>query len=172
MRLMILGAGGFGQTVYDIAEQSGRYDEIVFLDDNSPRAVGSCSDFIGFIDDSTEFYPAFGNNETRLYFIEKLEQKGAKIPTLIHKTAYVSPRARVEKGCIILPLAVINTDTLIEKGVIINCGALVDHGCIIGKGTHICLGAIVKAENKIPEKIKIEAGQIIENRTYLLNGEK
>ena len=168
MRLVIIGAGGYGQTVCDVAEQSGKYEKIVFLDDNktADNVVGKCADFERFIADDTEIYPAFGNNEARLSFIEKLQEKGARIPTIIHKTAYVSPRAEVKEGCVVLPGAVINTDTVVEKGCIINCGALVDHGCIIENGVHVCLGAIVKAENRIPAFMKVEAGQVIENRTY------
>lgn len=174
MRLVILGAGGYGQTVCDVAAQSGRYEKIVFLDDNATgeNIVGKCGDFACFIDGNTELYPAFGNNEGRISFIERLEEKGASVPTIIHGTAYVSPTARVEKGCVVLPNAVINTGTVVEKGCIINCGAVVDHGCIIEKGVHVCLGAIIKAENKIPAFMKVEAGQIIENRTYKLNGDK
>ncbi len=168
MRLVIIGAGGYGQTVSDIAAQSGKYDSVVFLDDNkkSENVVGKCADFTLFIDDVTEIYPAFGNNEARVGFIEKLKEAGAAIPTLIHQSAYVSPRAAVGTGCVILPLSVVNTDTVVEDGCIVNCGALIDHGCIIEKGVHVCLGAIVKAENRIPAFMKVEAGQVIENRTY------
>ncbi len=35
MKLIILGAGGYGRTVADIARQSKRYSDILFLDDNS-----------------------------------------------------------------------------------------------------------------------------------------
>ncbi len=170
MRLVIIGAGGYGQTVCDIAEQSGKYEKIVFLDDNkaAENVVGKCADVEKFISDYTEIYPAFGNNEARISFIEKLEGLGANIPVIVHKTAYVSPKARLKKGTVVLPNAIINTDTLVEKGCIINCGAIVDHGCVIEKGVHVCLGAIVKAENRIPAFMKVEAGQVIENRTYKL----
>ena len=170
MKLVIIGAGGYGQTVSDVAAQSGKYEKIVFLDDNkvADDVVGKCGDFEKFICDDTEIYPAFGNNEARLSFIEKLENAGAKIPTIVHNTAYVSPRATLEKGTVVLPKAIINTDTAIEKGCIINCGAIVDHGCIIENSVHVCLGAIVKAENRIPAFMKVEAGQVIENRTYKL----
>lgn len=40
--------------------------------------------------------------------------------------------------------------------------------CVIEEGVHICLGAIVKAENRISKCMKIEAGTVIENRTYPL----
>ena len=41
MHLIILGAGGYGRTVADVAGQTGQFDEIAFLDDNSaaPDAV-------------------------------------------------------------------------------------------------------------------------------------
>ena len=170
MKLVIIGAGGYGQTVCDIAEQSGHYEEILFLDDNkvASNVVGKCADFEKYISEDTQIYPAFGNNEARIAFIEKLENLGANMPVIVHGTAYISPKARLEKGTVVLPNAIVNTDTVIEKGCIINCGAIVDHGCVIEKGAHICLGAIVKAENRIPAFMKIEAGQVIENRTYKL----
>ncbi len=170
MNLVIIGAGGYGQTVCDIAEQSGKYDKILFLDDNkeADNVAGKCADFEKFISPDTEIYPAFGNNEARISFIEKLEKAGANIPIIVHRTAYISPKSKVGKGAVVLPKALVNTDTVIEKGCIINCGAIVDHGCIIEKGVHICLGAVVKAENRIPAFMKVEAGQVIENRTYKL----
>ena len=170
MKLVIIGAGGYGQTVSDVAKQSGKYDKIVFLDDNKEAddVAGKCSDFEKFIADDTEIYPAFGNNEARISFIEKLENLGANIPVIVHKTAYVSPRANLGKGTVVLPNAIVNTDTMVKEGCIINCGAIVDHGCVIEKGVHVCLGAIVKAENRIPAFMKVEAGQVIENRTYKL----
>lgn len=168
MRLIILGAGGYGKTVCDLAEQSGKYDSIAFLDDNSKDAavVGKCADYEKFIDENTEIYPAFGNNTGRLDWINKLISLGAKVPSIIHSTAYVSPKATLGTGSMVLPCAVVNTDTVVKNGVIVNCNATVDHGCIIEDGVHICLGAIVKAENRIPACMKVEAGEVIENRKY------
>lgn len=168
MKLIILGAGGYGRTVADIARQSGKYTEVCFLDDNSAdkRVIGKCSDYINYISLDTELYPAFGNNEGRLQWIERLEAAGANIPTIIHDTAYVSPEVTIERGTVILPKAIINTGVVINRGCIINCGAIIDHGCVIEDGVHICLGAIVKAENRIPRCMKVEAGVVIENRTF------
>ena len=168
MKLIILGAGGYGKTVADMAQQSGRYVEVHFLDDNSTdkRVVGKCSDYINHIAPDTELYPAFGNNESRLHWLERLESAGAKIPTLIHHTAYVSPEAIVAVGAVVLPKAIINTGVMVNRGCIINCGVIIDHGCVIEDCVHICLGAIVKAENRIPRCTKVEAGAIVENRMY------
>ncbi len=170
MKLIILGAGGYGRTVADIARQGDRYSEILFLDDNSiaEDVIGKCAEYIKFITPDTEIYPAFGNNEGRLRWIKKIEVAGGTVPTLIHATAYVSPEATVGNGTVVLPKAVINTGVTVNRGCIINCGAIIDHDCVIEEGTHICLGAIIKAENQIPSCMKVEAGTVIENRTYPL----
>ena len=39
-RLMILGAGGYGKTVADVAAQLGCYEQIVFLDDAQISMTG------------------------------------------------------------------------------------------------------------------------------------
>lgn len=170
MKLIILGAGGYGRTVADIARQSRKYTEVCFLDDNSTDklVIGKCADYINYISSDTELYPAFGNNEGRIQWIERLEAAGANIPTIIHEAAYVSPEATVGVGTVVLPKAIINTGVIINRGCIINCGAIIDHGCVIEEGVHICLGAIVKAENRMPRCMKVEAGVVIENRTYMV----
>ena len=111
-------------------------------------------------------YPAFGYNEGRVEWLDRLQEAGAAIPTLIHRTAYVSPRATIEKGTMVLPGAIVNTDCVVKRGCIINCGAVVDHGCVIEEGVHVCLNTVIKAENRIPRCMKIEAGEVIPLRTY------
>ena len=165
MRLIILGAGGYGRTISDIAEQYGRYETIRMLDDAGEE---KCAEYVRYMDGQTEFYPAFGNNEARLSWLDQLMDAGCSLATLVHPTAYVSPKAKLHPGTAVLPHAVVNTGCEIMSGCIINCGAIVDHECIIEAGVHICLGAIVKAENRIPHCMKIEAGEVVENRTYPL----
>lgn len=160
--LVILGAGGYGRTVQDLAEQLGYICTV--LDDVDPSHP--LSSFIDFVGEGVEFIPAFGNNAFRLEWLTRLESAGAQLATLIHPTAYVSPRASINPGTVILPHAIVNTDTVIERGCIINLGAIIDHGCIIEEGCHICLGAIVKGENRIERLSKIEAGEVIEARKY------
>lgn len=170
MRLIILGAGGYGRTVADVAGQTGEYSKILFLDDNSaaPDVVGTCTEFARFRGEQTAFYPAFGNNESRLAWLHRLYEAGCAILTIIHPTAYVSPTTQVEPGAVILPHAVVNTNCVVKAGCIVNCGAIVDHGCVLEEGVHICLGAIIKAENRIPRCMKIEAGEVVQNRAYPL----
>lgn len=164
MRLVLLGAGGYGHVIEDMAIQSKRYKEILFLDDNTEH---TCSTFLEYNNPDTEFYPAFGDNKTRMNWIKKLEQNSCMIASLIHPSSYVSPKAHIGSGCMILPFAVVNTNVVVEKGCIINCGAIIDHDCHIGEGCHICLNAAIKANNNIPAYTKIEAGCVIENNTFI-----
>lgn len=126
MKLIILGSGGYGKTVADVAEQL-EY-EVTFLDDAIPNRP--LSSFTDFISNTTYFIPAFGNNALRLEWIEKIKAAGGQFATLIHPTAYISPTASVGEGCVILPHAIINTDVIIERGCIINLGAIIDHGAL------------------------------------------
>lgn len=157
-RLVILGAGGYGRTVADIAQQLD-YSTIVLDDADSGHPLSSFQSYINF---STSFIPAFGNNAFRMEWINKIEESGGKLVTLIHPTAYVSPTTIISPGTVILPHAIVNTDVVVGKGCIINLGAIVDHGCILEEGVHICLGAIVKGENRIEKCSKIEAGEVLE----------
>lgn len=165
MRLIILGAGGYGHTVADLAEQSGKYSEIKMLDD---AGTVKCEAFMQFRNEETVFYPAFGNNELRLRWLKRLEEAGCAVCTLIHPTAYVSPTAKIEAGVVVLPKAVVNTGCTVRSGCIVNCGAIVDHGCVLECGVHVCLGAIVKGENHLPACLKVEASVVIPNGCYPL----
>ena len=163
-RLVILGSGGYGHTVADVAEQLGY--NILFLDDAD--SVHPLSSFSSYIGEHNSFIPAFGNNVFRLEWINRIEETGGQLATLIHPTAYVSPSATISHGTVILPHAIVNTDVVIDRGCIINLGAIVDHGCILEEGVHICLGAIVKGENRIEKCSKIEAGEVVERGQYPL----
>ena len=157
-RLAILGSGGYGRTVADVAHQL-CYSTIILDDSDSAHPLIS---FQSYINSSTFFIPAFGNNAFRMEWINRIEENGGQLATLIHPTAYISPTATIKPGTVILPHAIVNTDVAVGKGCIINLGAILDHGCILEEGVHICLGAIVKGENRIVRLSKIEAGEVVE----------
>ncbi len=137
-----------------------------FLDDCSKKAIDICANFERYIAEDTCFYPAFGNNKSRVAWLKKLVAAGYNIPTMTHPTAYVNPKTKAFPGTAILPGAIVNTGCIIKSGCIINCGAIVDHGCTLEEGVHVCLGAIVKGENYLPCCKKVEARTVIGNREY------
>ena len=169
-KLLILGAGGYGKTIADVASQLGTYDSIRFLDDQRTdgEILGKCGEYARFCDEDTQVYPAFGDGSIRMKWLKILLEDGRTVPTLVHPRAYVSPTAKLGIGTTVLPMAVVNTGVTVGNGCIINIGALIDHDSVISDGVHLAPGAIVKAENRIPEGIKLNSGEVIENRQYPL----
>ena len=169
-KLLILGAGGYGRTIADLARQLGIYDKIAFLDDHKTGTdiLGTCEEFLMFCDENTEVYPAFGSNAGRKKWMERLLWEDIPVPALVHPTAYVSPAATLEPGAAVLAKAVVNTGCHVETGCIVNIGALLDHDCHLEAYAHLCPGVIVKAENRIAAETKLESGTVILNGTYPL----
>lgn len=155
--LLIVGAGGHGRVVKEIAEDCG-YRKIDFLDDNSDVAVGKISEMSKFILEYTDLFVGIGNNRLRGELIAKAEKIGYNIPILIHPTAYISRTAVIHRGTVVEPKAIVNTGTVVGVGVIISAGAVVDHDVVLNNCVHINAGAIVKAGGKVDSYQKIEAG--------------
>ena len=166
MKLLILGAGGHGQVIEEVAESmkdnKGQpiYDKIDFLDDGNEKAVGKLEEAALYLNNYDEAFVGIGNNQIRKYYLEVLESLGFSIPTLIHPSAYVSRSAVIEKGVVIEPQVIVNANTHISKGTIVSIGAIVDHNVQIGAYSHINAGAICKAGSQIPEVYKLDAGEV------------
>lgn len=159
--LLIIGAGQFGMIAKEIAESTARFDEIAFLDDNNRIAVGRLCDHISLSNKFDCAVIAIGSAETRLELIDKLENAGYEIITLIHNKAYVSRSAKVGKGSIIEPMAVIHADVSVGTGCIISAGAVLNHNSTIEEGCHIDCGTIVGARALVKARTKTQYGAIL-----------
>lgn len=153
--LIIIGAGQYGQVTKEAAEAMGCYGKISFLDDNNPQAIGKISDYKKFIDEYECAVVAIGNSDVRLSLIEKLDNVGYEIVTIIHPMAYISPHATIGKGCIIEANTTVNTDAVLGTGVIVSANAVVNHNSVVEKGCHIDVGAVVPSNETILEGTKI-----------------
>ena len=168
-QLVIIGAGGHGKVVADIARKQG-YEMICFLDDALlPGVEGRVSDFESYLDNA-EFFVAIGNSLIRERITNMLQRKGAKLVTLIHPNAVVADRVKIGKGTAIMAGAVINTDAEIGDGVIINTCASVDHDCRISDYVHIAVGAHVCGTVNIGAHTWIGAGATVINNISICGG--
>ncbi|MFR8032449.1 MAG: phosphotransferase [Lachnospiraceae bacterium] len=161
-KLLILGAGGFGRMVKETAQLLG-YEDVVFLDDAAKNSdvIGKCCDYAAKHEEYKVAVAAFGNNNTRLFWTDKLLEAGFEVPAIVHPSAVVSPSAVLEAGCFVMQRAVVNTNSRIGRASLINSGAVVDHDSVIGYGAHVGLGAIVKSNCTIQPKKRVEAGEVI-----------
>lgn len=158
--LLIIGAGGHGKVVKEIAEALG-YTNIAFLDDNSPEAIGKIADSKKYVNQYSEAFVGIGSNVLRGKLLERLEYEGFIIPVLIHPSAYISKSVTIEKGTIVEPKAIVNANSKVGCGCIISVGAIVDHDVVLEDCVHVNAGAICKAGSFVAKETKLEAGQVI-----------
>lgn len=166
-RLLVLGAGGHGKVVREVAlslsdiDEKPLYESVDFLDDNSEDAIGKIADLEKYQDKYSDVFCGIGNNAVRKQLLDQAEELGYSIPVLIHPTAYISPSAVVEAGTVVEPKAIINANTVIHRGCIISVGAIVDHNVIVNEFVHVNAGAIVKAGARVERDRKLEAGEVV-----------
>ena len=163
MKLLILGAGGHGQTVAELAQLTGKFGEIAFLDDN----LSAHPDVIGILDDYLKYQTvydaaivAFGNAALRKKWQEKIAQAGFLLPILMHPTAMVSRSAVLGAGTVIMAKAVVQPHVHCGDGCILSACTIVDHDAKIGDYCHINAGAIVSALTEVPPETKVDYGTI------------
>ncbi len=159
--LLIVGAGSFSVEVDELARILG-YTDIAFLDDKSPKAVGSMNDICKLRERFDTAIVALGNNENRKRFHLELLRSNYTIPTLIHPTAYVSSDAQLSSGCIVRAHAVVSRYAKLGESVIVNVGSLIDHHCDIGAFSMVLPGAVIRNCSKVQPESWIKANSIIE----------
>jgi UDP-N-acetylbacillosamine N-acetyltransferase len=149
--LLIIGAGGHGRVVAEIAVACGyERKSIAFLDDNATDAIGKIEEIDLYAPRYDGVFVAIGNNELRQRLTVQLYRlEGARLVTLIHPTAYVSLSAIIGQGTVVEPKAVINTNSRIGQGCIISVGTIIDHDCEIGDFCHINAGMVCGAGSRI-----------------------
>lgn len=174
-KLIIIGAGGHGRVVADIAESLGIYNEIVFLDDDLKKDVSPYK-IVGKIDSfeefalSCDFVVAVGSNSFRKELINRLESKNVNIVSLVHKNATVGSGVQIGLGSVVMAGAVINNRAKIGKGVIINTCASVDHDCCIGDFSHISVGVHIAGTVNVGNEVFVCAGATVINNLDVCDG--
>ena len=158
-KLVIIGAGGMGRSVYCIAKGCIGYGtEFVvkgFIDDDLsqldnfegyPPMLGTIDDYV--IEEDDVFVCSIGDTKTKKIICEKLKARGAKFQTLIHKTAIVRQNAKIGDGCIIADFASVGADCTIGENSLVQAFAIAAHDCKIGNYARIdthatCVGGVV-----------------------------
>jgi sugar O-acyltransferase, sialic acid O-acetyltransferase NeuD family len=174
MRLIMVGASGHGKICAEIAELSDRYEDILFLDDDSNvkrcgkyDVAGASHNFRKYVNDQTEFFVSIGNHIHRKRIQEEIENAGGVVAILIHPNATISRSVSLGAGSVVMPMVAINPDVKIGKGVIVNTSASVDHDCFIGDWCHVAVGAHLCGTVRLGCCCWVGAGAIINNSLNL-----
>lgn len=166
-RLNIIGAGGHGKVVADIAIACG-YEDITFLDKN--KCSRTCLRFPVIDDDLSkagyeedDFFVAIGDAGVRERISLELEERGLTLITLIHPSAVLGSDVVIGKGTVVMAGVVINADTTIGEGCIINTAASVDHDNVLADFVHVSVGAHLAGMVKVDKAVWVGAGATVSN---------
>ncbi|MBM9915594.1 MULTISPECIES: hypothetical protein [Stenotrophomonas] len=139
--LLIIGASSFGRLVKILAEDSGR-EVRGFVDDysNDEALCGRTQDLgRGLKADTYELVMAIGYKhlERRLALFRDLSERGFSFPVLQHPAAYVSRKATLGAGAMIMAGANVDAFAAIGKACVLWPQATVSHDCTVGANTFI-----------------------------------
>lgn len=175
-RLLIIGAGGHGKVVADIALRMGLWGSVAFLDDNEEllfclglEVIGKASDFFDFIEDS-DFIVAVGDNSIRERIQFGLEKVGASIVTLIHPSAIIGSEVVIGAGSVVMAGVVVNCSTKVGRGCILNSCCSVDHDNVIGDFVHVSPGVCLGGGVSIGNNSWIGIGSVVINSVSVCGG--
>lgn len=167
-KLIIIGAGGHGRVIAEIAELNG-YNDISFLDDannSNPLTIGRTDQIKKYIS-TCDFFVGIGDNAARERFIHVIEKQHGSLVSLIHPKATVSKSAIIGYGSVVMAGAVINTGAKIGNGVIVNTCSSIDHDSVICDFVHVSVGAHIAGATKIARNSFIGAGATVINNVSI-----
>jgi len=160
MKLVIIGAGGFGREAAWTAESAGH--EIVGVCDDDAGATPRCAGrtFLGSVEAAvknglpagTGFFVAIGTNAVRRALFERALACGLVPVSVVSPQAVIAPGVAMGDGSYAGPGCVISVGTRIGRGVIVNNLASVGHDVTIGDFAQICPGAAISGGCVIGEE--------------------
>jgi len=162
MTLCIFGAGGHAMAVWDAARAY--YDNIIFFTQaaDGPRSLCGCAvcrNEEGLRYD--EVLAAVEDNRARLRLSRELVGRGAKLATVIHPAAYVSPLAVVGPGSCILAQAAVGAGARTGVACVVGTGAALEQECDLGAGVFVSAHAVVTAKSRVGDCALIGIGAAV-----------
>ena len=167
-QLIIIGAGGMGRTLYDLAKESVGYktDFIIkgFIDDNTaaldgfenyPPMLGTIS---GYQPKNNEVFICSIGGNARRKCMEEIIEKGGSFFTLVHQTARIGTNAKIGEGTIVGAFTAIGADATVGKYNLIQSYTVVGHDSHLGDW------------NRIDTHVTLVGGTIVEDNAIIYTG--
>jgi UDP-perosamine 4-acetyltransferase len=167
-RLLILGAGGHGRAVADLAVECG-WSVAGFTDRTpGPGVLGGDDDIEGLTQAGKVDAAVIGVGNTalrrRAELFELLKKAGARIPTLVHPRASVARTCRLGEGTVVFPGVVLGAAVEVGDNVVLYSNAVAEHDCRIASHAYLSPGAILSGS------VTVEAGAFVGAGAVLLPG--
>lgn len=179
--LLLIGAGGHAVSCIDVVEAEGRYVIPGLIDIKEKigqsilgyKIIGSDFDlheFVGVYKNALVSIGQIKTAEIRKNIYEKAVRLGFNFPAIISPHAYVSPRAAIGNGTIVMHGVVINAGAEIGDNCIINSMVLVEHGAKVLSHTHIATGTRLNGDVVVGCKSFVGSGALIHQGVCIEDG--
>lgn len=179
-RLIIIGAGGMGRTVYSNALESVGYGETFtvkgFIDDNL-QALDGLAGYPPIIETIRDYQPQPDDvfvssigGASRRACMEEIIRRGGEFMELVHQTARIYQGASLGKGNFIGAYSVIGNDAVVGDYNMIQSYTVIGHDARIGNwnriDTHVtCVGGII-----IEDETNIHTSAVISHNVTIGSG--
>lgn len=170
--IILIGAGGHARSCIDVIEQDGRY-KVAGLVGKLSEVGGDCNGYRvlaadGELQSLSRVYKyalvAVGQTSSatlRIQLFLLAQSFGFKLPAIIAPTAYVSQRAFIGDGSIVMHGATVNASAEVGSNCIINSHALIEHDAVVADHCHISTGAIVNGSAQVGVGSFLGSGAIL-----------
>lgn len=169
-RLLILGAGGHGRAVADLARACGF--TVAGFTDRSSAAGSTGTPVLGTDAQLTALIRpqridggvvGVGNTaltrRAQLYGV--LVAAGVPQPALVHPRAVVSPSSEVGAGSVVFAGCVLGSGVRIEANAVLYSGVVVEHECTIADHAYLSPGVILSGQVTVEVGAFLGAGAVV-----------
>jgi sugar O-acyltransferase (sialic acid O-acetyltransferase NeuD family) len=164
MRVVIVGAGGYGRVALDVLIASGYERRVLgFYDDAHAALSGRIRGYpilgdTGMLKSILSVEPvhivvAITSNEARLRIANSLRALGGQFLTATHPGSYISDVATLGDGCVVSSGAVVHPDAAVGSHCYLGPGSVVDRDAEIGAGSWVSAGAVVGSGARVGARV-------------------
>lgn len=177
-KLFIIGAGGFGKEVANVAKLLGNWDEINFIDDsvrkstyvNGIPVIGKF-EILGKIEG--DIFIGIGSLNARNILAKELKTyKSLNFPNIIHPSCnWINNNLnKIGKGNYIGEGTIATVNITIGDFNLINLGCLISHDSEIGSFCNLMHGVKITSGASLHNFISVGAGASIISKTHIQSG--
>ena len=181
--LIIIGAGGMGRVMYDMARESHGYNESYqikgFIDDN----INALDNFVGYppvistikdyqIQHDDVFICSIGG-ASRQNCMQNIINKGGEFISMIHKTARIGTNVKLGKAIMVGAFTTIAADAVIGDYNFIQSCTIIGHDVVIGDwnriDSHVMFvgGVKIGNNNMIHTSAVLNHGVVVDDNAHI-----
>lgn len=174
-KLLLVGAGGFGCMAVELATR--QYD-CAFADDGRAAGetvcdvpvVGRVCDLSRLREEYGKLVVCVGSNAFRARVYEIARTMEYEFPNIIAPSAYVSPFAKLGKGCVLMQNVCVQNGAVVGDGVLLNAGAEIHGGGAVDDYALIYTNSVVHTGARVGKLARIGSNSTIGKNAIVPDG--